>query len=136
METEISQNGNVSIFGEFIEYFIYEGVGLLFTLAAFVLIVVASIKLFRGNNVPGAKLILTSLVLTIIFAFISASYSMVLEVDENLIVEAILNIILGVLFFVGAFGFFKLSKFAVESCANKALNSQPSAAGTPQSGAH
>ena len=136
MEAEISQNENVSIFGEFIEYFIYEGIGLLFTFAALVLIVVASIKLFRGNNVPGAKLILTSLILTIFFTLISASYSIVLDIDENLIVEAILNLILGVLLFAGALGFFKLSKFTVDSCANKALNSQPSAAGTPQSGAH
>ena len=54
---------------------------------------------------------------------IFASYAIVLEIEENLIFEAIMNIFLGILFFAGAFGFLKLSKFAVESSANKSAQS-------------
>ena len=118
---ELEEYGNINIFEGLYEYLILEGIGVLFTLAAFIIILVASIKLIKGNNVPGAKLIISSIITTLIFALISASYAILLDIEESTTFEAILNIILGIVFFVGALGFLQLSKFAVNINANKAI---------------
>lgn len=126
---ELEAYGDLDIFGDLFEYLILEGIGVLFTLAAFIIIIISSIKLIRGNSVPGARLIIVSIIFTLIFALISASYAIVLDIKESTTIEAIMNIVLGILFFVGAIGFLHLSKFAVSASANK--TPQP----TPISGA-
>ena len=95
-----------------------EGIGALFTIIAFILILIASIKLFRRNNIPGAKLIFYSIICTIIVAVISVSYTSIFDIEENYVVEALLNIFLAILFFIGSYGFWSLVKYSVSKSAN------------------
>ena len=118
---ELEVYGNMDIFDGLFEYLLLEGVGVLFTVAALIIIIVSSIKLVKGNNVPGAKLIIASVILTIVFTLISVSYAVVLDIDENTTIDAIINIVLGILFFIGSIGFLHLSRFAVNVSANNAI---------------
>ena len=57
-------------------------------IVAFIFIIFSSIKLLRGNNIPGAKLIFYSIIFTFIGTVISVFYALVLNIEENIIIEA------------------------------------------------
>ncbi len=107
-------------FNELVRYVLLEGIGALFTIIGLIIIVSASIKLYRSKNVPGAKLIFYAM----IFHFLGAAmfvYPYVLDIDENEFIEAAINIALGVAFVAGSFGFWRLAKYVVNNSAAKAL---------------
>lgn len=118
---ELEAYGNIDIFDGLYEYLILEGIGVAFSLAAFILIIYAAIKLNRGNNVPGARLIAASTILTTLFSLLYVSYTAIFEIEENAIAEAIINIVFGVLFFIGSIGFVRLCKYVVNPSANTAF---------------
>ena len=106
---------------ELFHWLIIEGVGVLFLLASFVFIIAAGIKLIRGKRIPGAKSIFISIVLTLPGAAVSVLYETYAE-ETNLYITAIIDTVLGVIFLVGAHGFWHLAKFAHHIRANQPLN--------------
>ena len=62
-----------------------------------------------------------AIIFTIIGTVVSVFYALVLNIEENIIIEAIINIFLGAMFFMGSYGFWYLVKFAIKQSANKAL---------------
>jgi hypothetical protein len=93
-----------------IDLLILEGIAALITFVAITLIVIASIKIYKAGNIPGGKLMLASLLGSIVVTLISASFVMYSD-EENNIITGTFEIILALLFFLGAFGFLKLAKY-------------------------
>jgi len=93
----------------------------LFAVIAIIYILMASIKLVRARNIPGAKPIFGAIVFTLLGAVVSAGYTSVVE-DTNVWIEAAIDLALGIAFFIGALGFWRLSKFAVSTGANPPLD--------------
>lgn len=113
---------NSSPFEELFHWILLEGVGVLFLLIAFAFILASSVKLIRGNRIPGAKCIFASVFLGLpsSIANIALDY---IGIETDLYVEAILNIIHAALFLVGAYGFWRLTKYATHRNANPSLSS-------------
>lgn len=111
-----------SPFEELFHWILLEGLGVLFLLIAFAFILASSIKLMRGNIIPGAKCIFASVILGLpsSIANIALEY---IGIETDLYVEAILNIVHAALFLVGAYGFWRLTKYATHRSANPSLNS-------------
>ncbi len=107
-------------FNELVGYVLLEGLGALFTIIGLIIVVSASIKLYRRKDIPGAKLIFFSLIFHFIGAFMSV-YPYLLDIDENEFIEAAINIALGVAFVAGSVGFWRLAKYAINNSAAKAL---------------
>lgn len=107
-------------FNELVRYVLLEGVAALFTVIGLVIVVSASIKLFRGKNIPGAKLIFYSMIFHFLGALISV-YPYLLDIEENEFIEAAINIALGVAFVAGAYGLWRLAKYVVKDSAGKPL---------------
>ena len=126
-EIGIEGDGEAYVFSELFRYLLLEGIGAIFTIVAFIFIIFSSIKLLRGNNIPGAKLIFYSIIFTFIGTVISVFYALVLNIEENIIIEAIINIFLGVMFLMGSYGFWCLVKFTIKQSANKTLRSTANA---------
>lgn len=107
-----------------IELLIFEGIAALITLTALILLIIASIKIFKAGNIPGSRLILGSLIGSVVVSIISISFEM-LSHEENNIITGTFEILVALLFFLGVFGFFSLSKYLHEKNANKRLWCQP-----------
>ena len=105
---ELQAISDINIFEGMLEYLLLEGIGLIFIIIAFVLIIASSIKLIRKSNIPGSRLIFISIILTIIGTVLSAIIEYYF-IDENIyIYDAALNMYLGAAFFLGSYGFFKV----------------------------
>ena len=107
---------------------------ILFAFISFILLLLGSIKLIAANNIPGSKLIFIAVIGSIVSAFLPEA-----ESDEGTISMLWQYVEIGVnsiLMLMVSYGFYLLSSYVAKNSANKGLNSQPSAAGTPQSGAH
>ncbi len=109
-----------SAFNELVRYVLLEGIGALFTIIGLIIIVLATIKLYRGKSVPGVKLIFYSMIFHFLGALMSV-YPYVLDIDENEFIEAAINIVLGVAFVAGSVGFWRLAKYVVNNMTAKAL---------------
>ena len=101
-------------------YTLLEIIGSIFTILAFILIFMSSIKLFRSHHIPGTKLIFYSIIFTLVGTVISLGYMLLAEGEENYILEAAISLLVGIAFFIGSYGFWNLSKFIVN--ANKSFN--------------
>lgn len=108
---ELTTYAETDVYGDVLDTFLLDGIDLLITLLAFILIVIASIKLVRGHKIPGARLIVSSIMLTVIITTISISYSLIFNIEENMTFEASLSIFSSLLFFTAAWGFLKLANF-------------------------
>jgi len=93
----------------------------LFIVIALIYILVASIKLVMAKNIPGSKLLFSTILFTLFGAVASAGYSYASE-EGNYLIEAVIDMTLGFAFFIGALGFWRLSKFAINASANMSLN--------------
>lgn len=93
----------------------------LFVVIALIYVLIASIKLVVAKNIPGSKLIFGTIVFTFLVAAVSALYPYFVE-EDNVLLDVAINFVLGVAFFVGAFGFWRLSKFSASVSANISLN--------------
>jgi hypothetical protein len=122
VDSELDTGSNTDVFGELFHWLLLEGIGVLFTLAAFAFIVLASIKLLRGDDIPGARAIFWAMVVTFAGALMSAIYTHVLDVEENIYIEASFSIVLGAAFLGGALGFWRLAKYVASMGANPPLN--------------
>ena len=108
--------------GGLLSIVLLEGVGILITVSAFMLILVASIKLIRGTNLPGTRLIFYSIIGSILGALLSASQIVLFGDDGNYILESVISIILSVIFFVGAYGFLSLARYLANNYSAKSSN--------------
>lgn len=108
-------------FSGIFHYVLLQGVGAVLTLVAAVLIVAASIKLIRGKDIPGARLIFLSLILTFVGALASVFYAPALGIEEDYLVDGTIDIFLGAVFFSGAYGFWRLAGYSIGKSSGKAL---------------
>ena len=117
---EIGIGNDGEVFGGILYVMLLEGIGVIITIIAFVVILITSIKLFRGNNIPGSKLIFYSIIGTLVGAVLSATQDLIFYDEGNYIFAAMVNIFLAVLFLVGAYGFLSLAKYTVNKSAHNA----------------
>jgi len=117
---DIGIGSDGDVFGAILYVMLLEGIGVIITVIAFVLILITSIKLFRGNNIPGSKLIFYSIIGTLVGTVLSATQDLIFHDEGNYIFSALVNICLAVLFLVGAYGFLSLAKYTVNNNANNA----------------
>ena len=103
---------------------IFEGIGLLIMIFAFVLLLIASIRLLRANNIPGSRLIFLAIIGTFIGAFLPIIEIFFIVDEDSYIFEGLVNIFLALMFLVGAYGFWCLAKYSISNSANKALSSE------------
>lgn len=73
--------------------------------ASFIFILIASIKLFKSNHIPGSKLIFIAVIGLIIVSIASILTSELLFGDVRLIYEMVINLTESLLLLVGAYGF-------------------------------
>lgn len=88
---------------------------------ALIYVLMASIKLVMAKNIPGSKLIFGTVIFTIFGAIASAGYRYFVE-EDSVLIEASIDLVLGIAFFNGALGFWRISKFAISTSANTSLN--------------
>ena len=116
---ELQAMNEINIFEGIFDYLFLEGIGMLFTIAAIILIIVSSIKLLRSVKIPGSKLIFSSIILTILGAIISVLIEYY-AVSENIyLYDATINMFLGGVFFMGSYGFLRVCNFITNNYANK-----------------
>lgn len=97
-----------------LDLLIFEGIAAIITLSALVILFIASIKIYKAGNIPGSKLILGSLVGSLVIPIIS-----MLPDEENNIIMGIFEVLIAILFLLGVVGFFKISKHLYKNNANK-----------------
>ncbi|MBI3187049.1 MAG: hypothetical protein HYZ31_04135 [Gammaproteobacteria bacterium] len=93
-----------------LDLLIFEGIAAVISLGATTLILIASLKIHKTGDTPGGKQILGSLLGSIVITLVSASYAMYSDEVNNIIVGTF-EIIVALLFFLGASGFLKLAKY-------------------------
>lgn len=93
----------------------------LFIVIALIYVLIASIKLVMAKKIPGSKLIFGTIIFTLFGAIASAGYPYIVE-EDNVLMEAAIDLALGIAFFIGALGFWRLSKFAIGTSADTSLN--------------
>ena len=103
-----------------IDLLILESIASVITLVALILIVIASMKIYRAGNIPGAKQILGSLIGSIVITLISSLFVMSSD-EENNIITGTFQILLALSFLLGALGFLKLAKYLYVKNATPAL---------------
>lgn len=96
--------------GMTVEFLILESIAAVITIAAVTLAAIASIKIYKAGNIPGAKLMLGSLLGSIVVALLSSLHAMYSD-EENIGITGAFEIFLSLLFFLGAFGFLKLATY-------------------------
>ena len=106
---------NSELFFMVFNYTLLEIIGSIFTIMAFILIFISIIKLFRSHNIPGTKLMFYSIIFTLVSTVISLGYIMLSDSEEIYLLDATLSLLVGIAFFVGAIGFWNLSKFITKS---------------------
>ena len=99
-----------------LDLLIFEGIAAIITVVAIVILFIASIKIYKAGNIPGSKLILGSLIGSIVVPIIS-----LLPDEENNIIMGIIEVLIAIIFLLGVLGFLKLSKYIYEKNANKAI---------------
>jgi uncharacterized membrane protein YqhA len=113
------------------------GAGTILIVAGFIslmFVLIGSIKLVLAKNIPGSKLIIIAVIGSILAAFLPEAET---EEGEIIMQWLVVDLIISsLLMLMVSFGFYRLANYVYKISANKALNSQPPAAGTPQSGAH
>jgi len=116
---ELQSVSEIGIFEGIMDFLFLEGIGLLFTLAALVLIIVSSIKLISKSKAPGSKLIFSSVILTIIGTILSILMDYYFIEESSYIYTALINIYLAVVFFIGSLGFLRVCNHVIKVSANK-----------------
>ena len=99
-----------------LDLLIFEVVAVIISLVAIVILFIASIKIYKSGNIPGKKLILGSLIGSIIIPIIS-----MFPDEENNIIMGSIDVLLSAIFLLGVLGFLRLSKYIYEHNANKAI---------------
>lgn len=112
-------SAEIDLFFVVFNYTSLEIIGGIFTVLAFIFIIMSSIKLFRSHHIPGAKLIFYSIICTIIGTVISLGYMLVAEGEDSYVFEAVISLVIGIAFFIGSYGFWNLSKFIANENAKK-----------------
>ncbi len=75
----------------------------------FLVILAATIRLARARGIPGPGLMLGAIIVTLAGGLVSAFYADVLGIEENMYVDAAIELALGIVFLVGAYGFWRVA---------------------------
>jgi len=106
------------IFSTLFDYSIFNLIGILFSIIAFIIIFNSSIKLSLTCNIPGTKLIFYSMV-TLLSCIVIYLFYVSLQDDANqYIIEAIIISLESAAMIIGAYGYKKLVKFIINEHAN------------------
>lgn len=96
-----------------------ESVGLVLSVVAFIIILVAGIKLFRHKPIPGVGLIFYSLIGTLIGVIFYGLYPFLVEEGGSYLLYTLFDIVLAILFLMGAIGFWRLVKYVISKNAGE-----------------
>ncbi len=79
----------------------------------FIVVLAACIRLVRARGIPGSGLMLGAILFTLAGGLVSGFYADVLDMEENVFIDAAIEFALGIAFLVGAYGFWRLAGHAV-----------------------
>ena len=99
---------------------IFEAIEILMLLIALIIIFVASIKLFRNKDIPNSKLLLIGFLGSVVGVLLPLLETFYI-IEESALFNSIVNVYLGAMFIVGAYGFWCLVNYSLNKSANKAI---------------
>lgn len=114
-----------------IDIAIYEIIEIIFYLISLIITFVASLKLFANNEIPNSKLLLIALIGIVVGALLPLLETFYI-IEESELFNSIVNIYLGVMFVIGAYGFWCLVQYSINLSTNKASQSTPKSGATEQ----
>ena len=110
---DIQMGEDGEVYDSIFQLVLLEAIPGLLSIIAYVLLLVAATKLVRHGNIPGARAILISLVVSLVLTFIYVFYAFLFELESSYYFDAIIDILLGIIFLFGAYGFIVLVKFVI-----------------------
>ena len=102
------------------DIFIFEVIEVLLLLIALIIIFIASIKLFRKNDIPNSKLLLIGFLGSVVGVLLPLLETFYI-IEESTLFNSLINVYLGIMFIVGAYGFWCLVNYSLNKSANKAI---------------
>ncbi|MDH5784122.1 MAG: hypothetical protein OEZ16_00770 [Chromatiales bacterium] len=119
-DTDIEINDGEEVFESVASSLLIDGLGDLIGLIAMFAILISVVRLFRSTNAPGVNYMFYSMVLTVI-GFIIPFLSFIAVGDEgHWVFDVILNIYMGLIAVLGAYGFWLLTTHVIENHAKNA----------------
>lgn len=97
---------------------ILEIIEIVLMLISLIIILIGSIKLFLNNQIPKSKLLLIAFVGSVIGVLLPLIESFYI-IEDSYLFNSLVEIFLGVMFVIGAYGFWCLIQYSVKLSANK-----------------